>query len=415
MIKKTIILLCLILNVHIWSQVNFEKGYYIDINNRKNEGLIKNEDWNESPNQILFKKDSLSQSFTIKTSDLLEFQVDGSSKYIKKDVQLDMSSEDLNNLSSKKAPEWESKAILLKCIVESQFSLYEYKNGKTIRYFCSKDNSNIEQLVFKKYKIDLSYYENASFMQQLYMGYKCQSTTTDRVKRVNYELSSLKRYFLEVNNCNGSTIIEKTRQSKDKVNFKIKAGINSSSLLVDFIDYRQDIKFDNEVTYRVGLELEYVLPFNRNKWSLFLEPSYQSKYKSKKETFYQTSVIGNYSFVSEGKYAVSYNTFDFLLGAKYYMFTSKNSKLFLDLGLVHSLDINKNIERDSNEEFLLTSTATSFSYGLGFVYKKISIEYRYSKRNVLDKYLSVGSSFNTSSLILGYSIFSTNSKNPIQK
>ena len=415
MIKKAIILISLILNVQAWSQVNFEKGYYIDNNNRKNEGLIKNEDWSDNPNQILFKKDSLSQSFTIKTGDLLEFQIQGSSKYIKKDVQIDMSSEDLNNLSSKKAPEWESKAILLKCIVESQFSLYEYRDGNTMRYFCSKDNGNIEQLVFKKYKIDLSYYENASFMQQLYMGYKCQATTSDRVKRVNYELSSLKKYFLEINKCNGNIIVETTKQNKVKFNFKIKAGINSSSLLVDFIDYRQDIQFENQLTYRIGLELEYVLPFNKNKWAIFLEPSYQSKYQSNKETFYQTNVIANFVPVSEGKYAISYNTFDFSLGTKYYMFINKNSKLFLNLGLVHSIDINRNIERDSNKEFLLTSTAPSFCYGLGFVYKKISIEYRYNRRNVLEKYLSIGSSFSTSSLILGYSIFSTNSKNPIQK
>lgn len=413
MIKKAIIIFILVVSTQVWSQINFEKGYYINKYNKKIEGLIKNKGWLDNPKEIYFKKDSISEPLEIKIVDLLEFQIDKSSKYKMVNVKMDMSSHNINDLSATREPVWENQTILLKCIVESQFNLYEYKDGQFIRYFCSKDNSVIEQLVYKRYNVNAEYYINSYFLQQLFQGYRCNTTTEERVKNVTYKLGSLRNYFLEINRCSGNIVNEKAYKSDvNRFNIKIKSGLNNNSLFIDFSERDSDISFDNKTTARFGAELEYILPFNKNKWSLFLESSYLTSYAA------ETELIDEYNgsfFRTSSKYAVKYNALDLSLGGRYYMFLNNSSKMFVNVATNYSFDINKDLSQNSNSEYLDVDTEISFSYGLGFAYKNFSLEYRYNKRDIMKNSLFLQGNYTSSSLILGYSIFSNINKNPNQK
>ena len=100
--KRILFLLAAILSLNCYSQISFEKGYYIDNTNQKINCLIKNIDWKNNPTEFEYKlsKNSESKKTTIKT--IKEFGIDNISKYIRRTVSIDRSSEDINKLSNDK-------------------------------------------------------------------------------------------------------------------------------------------------------------------------------------------------------------------------------------------------------------------------------------------------------------------------
>ena len=58
-----------------YSQINYEKGYYINNEGNKIEGLIKNIDWQNNPTYFEFKTSELAEGQTIKIESAKEFGV----------------------------------------------------------------------------------------------------------------------------------------------------------------------------------------------------------------------------------------------------------------------------------------------------------------------------------------------------
>ena len=88
-----------------------------------------------------------------------------------------------------------------------------------------------------------------------------------------------------------------------------------------FKTFNFDVEFDYKLNYIVGVEVEITLPFNQNKWTLYIEPSYQY-YKANKEiTSYESGV-----FINTTTVFIDYNSILFPIGFKYNMFISKYSK-----------------------------------------------------------------------------------------
>lgn len=406
--NKLSCLLLLLTNV-IFAQINYEKGYFIDNSGQKTEGLIKNEDWMNNPTKFLFKKNENDVENSKSIQYVKEFGVDNFSKYERVEVLIDTSSVDWRSLSYNKNPEWSKKVIFLKLIVDGDARLYEFADGTNKKFFYSFKGSAVEQLVYKEYTQPNSttVSENNAFRQQLWNNMKCSQTEFGTLSRMKYKTSELVKYFTEINNCDGNKIIENTseiKRSSTDFSIKVKAGANFSNLVLnsEYDSTLYPFEFGNKLNLKIGTEFQLVLGFNRNKWAVFYEPTYQ-KYKVEQEK-------KNKGLVYKG--IVDYSYLDHLIGVKYFMFLNNESKLFVSGGFFYRQILGDPVLFIVRTDVNYTNVAyapksyASIAGGIGFSYKKADFELRYSKSSIIRTNLGGDSAnFGVISAVFGYKIF----------
>ena len=405
--KRILFLLITILTLNCYSQISFENGYYIDNSNQKINCLIKNIDWKNNPTEFEYKQSENSESKIVKIKTIKEFGIDNSSKYIRSTVNIDRSSEKTNNLSNDKNPIFKEEELFLKVLVEGKANLYLFQDGNLIRYFYNKENSNIEQLIFKSYKTaDNKIGKNNRFRQQLFVNLKCPNFKTSNIENIIYKKNSLVRFFTEYSKCHNNELINfEPKQKRDLFNLTIRPRINSSSLTIqNSVSNFRNTDFENKIGFGFGLEAEFILPFNKNKWAITIEPTYQS-FKSEKTT--------NVNNVSGGVLIanVDYSSIEVPVGLRHYFFLNNNSKIFINASYIFDLSSKSSIEFKRSDNSILSSLDIKSrpNLGLGIGYKqndRYSLEMRYqTNREVLREYLSWNSEYKTLSIIFGYSLF----------
>ena len=406
--KKVLFLfISAIISINSYSQISFEKGYYIDNSGKKINCLIKNIDWVNNPTEIEYKLSENTKAKYIGINSIKEFGILKASKYIRSTVKIDRSSEDLNQLSDTKAPIFNEEQLFLKVLMEGKANLYLYEDGRLKRYFYNKEIAAIEQLVFKSYKItDYDLGENNRFKQQLWNDLKCSSITMKNIENLEYKKNSLIHFFTEFNTCSNSDFINyEEKQKKDLFNLTLRPRINNSSLNIQNSSYStSDTKFGNKLSIGFGIEVEYIFPFNKNKWSVFIEPTYQN-YKS--ETSADVKNVTGGELSSE----VDYNSIEFPIGLRHYFFINNNSKVFINASYVLDFGSKTSIElkRADGSSFnsLDINSRNNLAFGIGYkLNDKYGVEFRYqTSREILNDYVSWTSNYKTVSIIFGYTIF----------
>ena len=94
--KQLVFILTTILSLNCYSQISFEKGYFIDNNNQKTNCLIRNIDWKNNPKEFEYKISEQTKKERLTIESVKEFGIDNVSKYIRFDVDIDRSSNYLN-------------------------------------------------------------------------------------------------------------------------------------------------------------------------------------------------------------------------------------------------------------------------------------------------------------------------------
>ncbi|WP_290697279.1 tRNA modification GTPase [Lacinutrix sp.] len=393
--KPLLTILIAIISVNCFAQISFEKGYFIDNNDQKTECLIKNIDWVNNPTEFQYKA---AEELEKKTNNILsvkEFGIYNESKYVRSTVNIDRSSSKLNELSTSRVPTFKEEKLFLKVLVAGKANLYQFRENALVRFFYSKDNSTaIKQLVFKNYKSSGDLIgENNLFRQQLFNDLKCNTVTIKDASRIKYEKDDLTAFFVTYNECNNSELTNfEENKNRDLFNLTARIGFNNSSLLISNpITDPQIVDFGSKLNLRIGLEAEFILPWNKNKFAVILEPTYQN-FKSE-ETVSNKAVI------------IDYSSIEIPLGIRYSSFINDNSKVFINGSYI--LDITNNstvvFDRDINLEI-----TNSFNFGFGVGYKqndKYSLELRYqTRRGLLNTFQFFGTDYKTISLIFGYTI-----------
>jgi len=404
--KKSILtLLITIFCITSYAQVHFEKGYLITDSNQKINCLIKNKDWSNNPTKFEYK---LSENSVVKKADISaikEFVIIDKFNYKRFNVEIDRSSNQIADLADIKEPRFKKEQLFLKLLVKGKASLYLFKETSFRRYFYEVENSSIEQLVFKKYKEKGRIAKNNKYKQQLWSTLKCSDITFKDIDRITYTKSDLTSFFIKYNQCdNPNYKITKTKKNKGEFHIAIRPGIKSSSFAIeDDLSPRLNTDFGQKIGLRLGVEVEYILPFNNNKWAIFTEPTYQY-YKS--ENITRGRITGNPDATGIQKVTIDYKTIELPIGVRYYMFINNNSKIFLNTALVNDIPISSKIEYKVNGELELNSNI-NFLFGLGYKYKnKYSIEFRYdTNRDLLKKYPYSNAKYNSASVILGVNVF----------
>lgn len=390
------------------AQVQFEKGYYIDNAGVKHNVLILNSDPKNNPTSIKFKDNPNSEVKTATIEEIREFQV-SNDYFIRSTVNIDRTKDDIKSLKRSPEPSFKRETLFLKLLLDGKADLFVYNDNSLKRFFYRIDQSTIEQLVFMKYLKDANNLAvNKKFQQQLFSNLNCESIKINRYKALKYETNNLIELFKDYNNCQNTkyqTFLNP--EVKGGINLRIKVGAGFSDLSIKKNMADKGFEFKNNLEPRVGVEFEYILPFNRNKWSFLTEASYRS---SSYEEAFQTS----YS----GLFTMEYHSFELYGGFRHYLFLQEKSKIFIGGGFIVDFPFNSEAKilesnRVLDPELYVLKSEVGAAVGLGYEFaNKISAEIRYTRRNIYgDNFIrthydfTVDAKYSSLSFILGYKVF----------
>jgi hypothetical protein len=397
--KITYSFLFLLASCCCFAQLSFEKGYFIDNHGRRTDCLIKDIDWKGTPTEFLYTLSENDAPVVKKDFEIKEFAV-GDARYISAEVDIDQSSTRSSKLSEKREPEFIRQRTLLKVLVDGSAKLYYLSNNQFERYFFSVGDSPIQPLVYKKYYIDFrntdvvvhSTYDvaiNNTYKQQLLTNVKSPKTTVKDVETLQYNARGLTNYFEKVNLENGDKT--ETKKAVKKGSFNVKASVMFGSHGMSVTSTMVNKDFGSKQYLTFGAEAEFILPFNKNKWSVIAEPTYNS-FKAKGTTEID-EVTMNYKYLQ------------LTVGFRHYLFLNANAKIFLNAGVTY-----QSISSSSNMDFLTHSynsyefgdNSIVFALGAGFNYGRFSIEGRYFTNGNPSPYPSVGYRYTNAALIGRY-------------
>lgn len=401
--EQILIVLAALLSIGTYAQINFQKGYIFKNNSERIEVLIKNEDWRNSPSHFQYKlsEESKIQTGTLKS--IKGFGVEGEFDYKKITVNIDRSKREIGELGMERRPHFKREELFLKTLVEGEANLYLYRDGNLRRFFYSVNDSPVEQLIYKKYKI--SAYKvatNNRYQQQLKNNVFCQNLSDNAFEEIDYSIKDLSKYFAAYNKCkNADYFAYSTKDKYDAFNLNIRLGLNNTSLSVhNNIADSRNADFGNQWNLRIGIEAEFVLPFNKNKWSITFEPTYQYfKAEAKTSSIYRRTA------------KIDYSSIEMPIGVRYYLFLNEDSQIFLNAAYLFDIDLNSKLIYEGQKNLvpikdLEINPNGNMVVGVGYKYKKYSVEVRYGmERSLLTTYVFYSAKYPSLSFILGYTLF----------
>ena len=284
--------------------------------------------------------------------------------------------------------------------------LFQYVDNNLSRYFYSKNNSDIEQLIYKSYKSDYNKVNtNNRFRQQLWNDLKCPTFELSDIENLKYKKQSLVNFFEKYNTCNNLEYKVFDQSKKDLFNLNIRPQIRNTSLAFqhDNTD-NKDTDFGSKTGFAIGLEAEFILPYNKNKWAVIVEPTYQN---------FNVEKTSNVREVSGGILitSIKYSSIEIPLGLRHYFFLNNDSKIFLNASYIIDLGTNSIIEFERKDGSKLSpleiETRPNAAFGLGYKHNdKYSLEIRYqTNRQFFGNDLSWTSDYKSIAVIFGYTIF----------
>lgn len=412
------IIFCFLLSLASLSsaQIKFEKGYIITQNNEKKEVFIKNTDWLNSPEEFVFKSEENSPEQYGNLSNTKEFGVYGYSTFINYIGEIDTSSTELSFLSFQQQPELKQTQAFLKVLVSGSQKLYSYRSKNILNYFYSDDKNDdkIKLLIYKKYHPkgnNMLVATNEEYKNQLKNLFPDNNAGKKNISFARYNDIDLIKIFSSNKQTNKTDLSagENIKHKKGEFNLSLRPGYNFYPE-VKVMNFMGEQFLRSTSNFRIGIEAELILPFNKNKWSLILEPNY-AVYTSKETKIPSTNINYNH-YVVFGKYSF----IDIPFGVRHYMYLNEKSKFFANaqLNLVRIKSTNtKTINIKDGDYTVLTAEfensrfANSLILGAGFNYNnKYSIEARYSSSGEMLTAISRrGASLQHFSVILGYNIF----------
>jgi len=404
MLNKSFFLLVIFLIIHhtLVAQNIFDSGYYIKNNDQKIDCLIKNYDWENSPSFIYVKSSNAEKEEIIHVDDIKEFRITDKKKYIKKYVQIDRSSEDLERLSKSRNVNFKSEEIMLEVLVEGKISLFYYQEEQLRRFFIGQGTESLEQLVSKTYRLSNNRIaHNTYFKQQLLLLMPCENLKKERFENLSYYKKDLFKLFKDYNSCAGleATYFNKNHDKKTTY-IGISAGINRSSLSING-ENANGIPIDiqeTKISYNAGFDIDVVIPNFNRLWSITIQPHLHiMKMRTSNDYTNQLNVMNSLDV------NIDYSEFNLSFGIKRKFYWNDKNEVFINSAVQFSFPLNRSIQFEDQFELDLEPSFTPL-FGFGVMHKeKYRFEVRgYLQKNILVPYKFISSSLSYPSLIIGY-------------
>lgn len=389
----------------VQSQIKYEPGYIIDLNGMQSKVLIQNVDWKANPISINYKRNQDSEVIKATINEIKEFEV-GNFHYVAATVNVDQSSHITRDLSTNKEPVFKEEIHFLRYLVKGPANLY-ILDGNNIRYFYNIEEGPIEPLVYKRYNVNGKILSNNQFRQQLFSNVQCGGMNVGNVQNLDYRKDSLISYFADYNTCKDENYVFESPKRMGEFNLNVKVGVGLANLSVERGLNAKDMEV-SDLEYRASVELEYVFPFNRNKWAAYFEPAYRTFSAEEKLTReFSADLTAQYTSLELG------------LGARHYLFLNEDSKLFFSLGYVYDIPVESevlfaNTNRNMDPVLSDFNSSSSINLGFGLNFKsKYMIEAKYLMNRPFDGfkvvpenyYLDWRSKYSVLTLVVGYRLF----------
>ncbi len=403
------ILLIWLLSIHsLKAQNEFAPGYYINNQSDSVPCLIKVLDWQNNPQELQFKRDQTSQTQELGIAQIKEFGISGVT-FQRYKVEIDLSSNAANSLTSSAKPTYQQQELLLKVLVKGSASLYEYRATNVTQFFYTLDEQPITTLAYKRYLTqDRTIAVNNSFRHQLITQINCTTISVQDVQHLEYRRSDLINYFVKYNSCiNPSFTYNKAEYNHQRklVNLTIRPGLNSSGLFFSTsLPSERNADISRELGFRLGLEAEVKLPSRGNLWSLFFELAYQS-YQAENTLVNLTSLSTGQPDTDQAD--VSFHRLNIPIGVRHTISLPGNNAVFINGAFAFDIALDGTIAFESFEDLELDPVNGFVALGAGYQYRqRYLLEFRYSlKGNLLNDQSSWDSDFDTLELIFGYKVF----------
>jgi hypothetical protein len=322
-------------------------------------------------------------------------------------VEIDRSTDDIRRIKIKKKPEFETEKLFLRVIVYGEANLYSYNTSNLERYFYKLKDTNITQLIYKRYILPYRssiVAENNAYKQWISNNLMCGDLSIRDVENLDYKEKDLKNYFIIYNECNSEKPKYVETIEKRKIfSLNIKGGIDySSAKVVNTQDGGRNLELGNSTDFRYGIEAEFILPFRNNKWIIFLEPSLRSS--SASVSVPRDNLQGGFLNAD-----FEYKSFELPIGVRHYIFLNQGTQLFINAAYVFDFrneDTLLAFSRSDGSElegFRNLRSKSNFFIGAGIrVFDRLSGEIRfYTNRSVLWRFVR----YSNTALVIGFRLF----------
>ncbi len=325
-----------------FAQITYDPAYFVKNDTDTVRCLIRNLDWRNSPTDFEYKLTESSEVMIAVVDEVSEFGFVGGNKYVRYRGNINLFDQNPAYYTTSKEMDLAPMSVFLKVLLEGKASLWIYENSGQYQYVMKLQGQEPELLLYKVYMDNKAMREVHTYRKQLYRGLFSEQLVQRDYYGVDYERNDFIRLFEKYNKLNGGASVAYQKE-KRKANLALSVVGLATINEVEFYNSLDTYRFDKEQVFTpgVGLQLEAMLPFNRNKWSLLFETSFSSY---KVSQVYQNRGVHQYELKS--------NSLNLNFGPRYYFFLkSGDDRIFINpyigyrvqLGSSLSLD---NIERD---------------------------------------------------------------------
>lgn len=390
------------------TQIDFEKGYFIDKNNQRIECLIKNESWDVNTGTFTYRSSTDTNVKIKKFQDIEEISIYNIIKYKRFDVKIDVNvTNEFRNMSFDRTVKLEDASLLLKVLLEGNNSLFSHKADNFTYFFYTSPNTIIpEQLIYKQYlSNDINRIKDYNaYLQLLAKEFICVGISQTIYERTSYNEGDLIRFFKRYNDCKGYSYSTYSGiKDRKRFYFKLKSGIslnnfNFEDVKEDSFDHGYSQDFDSKILPVIGIEIEYFLPVKGNKWSVYFDPRFRS-YSSSKPFQSTPNLIEMVD--------VNFKSIELPFNVRYYIYLKNKSKFSISGGIIFDSAFGSSIEFENpgRERFTEINPKYAFIVGASYHMSKFEFELRYNSRNIINNSGLYNSTYQNFDFMVSYILF----------
>jgi len=193
--------------------------------------------------------------------------------------------------------------------------------------------------------------ENMFYKSQLAARVSC-GASIPAARMPAYQTSALQKHFERYNACNGEEVVKQKGNNKS---LHVTAGWDFGAMNIVEPSFKDGS--DEDPGYQIGIAGEFGLPFNNQKWSIIVQPTYQGSFGSNPDRHHSSIEIP--------------------AGVRHYFFLQK-ADIFLNGLFVPDLAIKYETSTPFSQNFLVDGAmALSLAAGGGLRMKRLGVEGRY--------------------------------------
>tara|TARA_R110002124_G_scaffold57700_4_gene161311 strand:- start:35821 stop:37071 length:1251 start_codon:yes stop_codon:yes gene_type:complete len=395
------------------SQEKYLPGYIKTLEGDTLPGLIDYRNWDNNPKTVFFKQKGQDRIKVYKPLDIAEFGV-LDEIYVGAAVEKEVTKNTVYVHSESSAIQVRMDTIFLQTLVLGEKSLLGMKSSGKENYYIKEGNS-YTLLKYKWYLVEQNgkelKAENETYKRQLasYLGDCLYMTAT--LEGASYDSKSLESIFMKYYECKDGLPAFKKVREKVIAELGIVTGVSSTSLSFrssQIFDILR-INFPSNYSVVAGVFVDFILPRNDRKWSIYNELFYSNYTVS--GSFQDITNENHYRNV-EGELGYGYLKVNNMVRFRYPL---GSFKVFANGGLSNGYALSETNKKTTANKFhtsesieegkLLDKTRRyeqGLKLGLGAIQGRLSSEFRYERGNGMSDYIFLGVRTHRFFLLLNY-------------